>query len=105
MADTGIGMTPEQVERLFQRFMQADETTTRQFGGTGLGLALSRAFAQLLGGDIAVASVAGEGTCFTLRLPPAGAAEAVPPPASRRRRRASATWCSSSTTRRRSARS
>jgi PAS domain S-box-containing protein len=67
--DTGIGMTPEQIGRLFQRFTQADETTTRQFGGTGLGLALSRAFARLLGGDIAVESVAGEGTCFTLRVP------------------------------------
>ena len=69
VADTGIGMTPEQVDRLFQRFTQADETTTRQFGGTGLGLALSRAFAQLLGGDISVTSVPGQGTCFTLRLP------------------------------------
>ena len=44
--DSGIGMTPEQVQRLFQRFTQADETTTRKFGGTGLGLALSRAFQQ-----------------------------------------------------------
>ena len=69
VSDTGIGMTPEQVDRLFQRFMQADETTTRQFGGTGLGLSLSRAFAQLLGGDIAVESTIGQGTCFTLRLP------------------------------------
>ena len=67
--DTGIGMSPEQVGRLFERFTQADETTTRRFGGTGLGLALSRAFAQLLGGDIAVASVEGEGTCFTLVVP------------------------------------
>ena len=69
VTDSGIGMTPEQVDRLFQRFMQADETTTRQFGGTGLGLSLSRAFAQLLGGDIAVESTLGQGTCFTLRLP------------------------------------
>ncbi len=69
VADTGIGMTPAQIGRLFQRFSQADETTTRQFGGTGLGLALSRAFAQLMGGDIEVASVAGEGTRFTLRVP------------------------------------
>ncbi len=78
VADTGIGMTPEQVDRLFQRFTQADETTTRQFGGTGLGLALSRAFAQLLGGDISVTSVPGQGTCFTLRLP-AGEAIATAP--------------------------
>ncbi|WP_342111371.1 hybrid sensor histidine kinase/response regulator [Methylobacterium sp. SI9] len=67
--DTGIGMTPEQVGRLFERFTQADETTTRKFGGTGLGLALSRAFARLLGGDITVASVEGQGTTFTLRIP------------------------------------
>ena len=66
--DTGIGMTPDQLARLFQRFTQADETTTRRFGGTGLGLALSRAFAQLLGGDIAVESAEGVGTCFTLRV-------------------------------------
>ncbi len=67
--DTGIGMTPEQLARLFQRFTQADETTTRKYGGTGLGLALSRAFAKLLGGDIEVRSVAGEGTCFTVSIP------------------------------------
>ncbi len=67
--DTGIGMTPEQLRRLFERFTQADETTTRKFGGTGLGLALSRAFARLLGGDITVTSTEGEGTCFTLRVP------------------------------------
>ena len=51
--DTGIGMTEEQLGRLFQRFTQADETTTRKFGGTGLGLAITKAFARLLGGDIA----------------------------------------------------
>ena len=67
--DTGIGMTAEQLGRLFQRFTQADESTTRKFGGTGLGLALSRAFARLLGGDIAVESEAGRGTVFTLRVP------------------------------------
>ena len=69
VSDTGIGLTPNQVDRLFQRFTQADETTTRKFGGTGLGLALTRAFARLLGGDIAVESAWGEGTSFTLRLP------------------------------------
>ena len=69
VTDTGIGMTPEQVGRLFQRFTQADESTTRKFGGTGLGLALTRAFAHLLGGDISVESTFGEGTTFTLRLP------------------------------------
>ncbi len=67
--DTGIGMTGDQLGRLFQRFTQADESTTRRFGGTGLGLALSRAFARLLGGDIAVESEVGRGTVFTLRVP------------------------------------
>ena len=67
--DDGIGMTQEQVSRLFQRFTQADETTTRKFGGTGLGLALSRAFARLMGGDISVESEPGSGTTFTIRVP------------------------------------
>src|SRR3970282_1523413 len=52
VADTGIGMTPEQVGGLFQEFMQADASTTRKYGGTGLGLALSRRFCQMMGGDI-----------------------------------------------------
>jgi PAS domain S-box-containing protein len=67
--DTGIGMTGEQLQRLFQRFSQADSSTTRRFGGTGLGLALTKALSHLLGGDISVESVAGEGSAFTLRLP------------------------------------
>ena len=71
VSDTGIGMTEEQLARLFQRFAQADETTTRKFGGTGLGLALTRAFSRLLGGDITVESTIGVGTTFTLRLPAA----------------------------------
>ena len=69
VADTGIGMTEEQVGRLFRRFEQADDSTTRNFGGTGLGLALTRAFCRLLGGDISVESRVGEGTAFILRLP------------------------------------
>ena len=69
VGDTGIGMTEEQLGRLFQRFSQADEGTTRKFGGTGLGLAITRAFARLLGGDITVESTYGRGTTFTLRLP------------------------------------
>ena len=69
VADTGIGMTQEQLSRLFQRFAQADESTTRQFGGTGLGLALTRAFCRLMGGDVSVDSRPGEGTTFTIELP------------------------------------
>ena len=69
VTDTGIGMNEEQVGRLFERFSQADETTTRKFGGTGLGLALTRAFSELLGGTVAVGSRLGTGTCFTLQLP------------------------------------
>jgi PAS domain S-box-containing protein len=69
VSDTGIGMTGEQLERLFQRFSQADATTTRRFGGTGLGLAITKAFCTMLGGRIAVESEVGKGTSFTLRLP------------------------------------
>jgi signal transduction histidine kinase/CheY-like chemotaxis protein len=69
VTDTGIGMTPEQQARLFRRFAQADASTTRRFGGTGLGLALTRAFATMLGGDIAVESEDGRGTTFSLSLP------------------------------------
>ena len=67
--DTGIGMSPEQVERLFQRFVQADGSTTRRYGGTGLGLALTKAFANLLGGDVTVASEIGRGTRFVIAVP------------------------------------
>jgi signal transduction histidine kinase/DNA-binding response OmpR family regulator len=69
VADTGIGMTPEQLERLFQEFTQADASTTRRYGGTGLGLAITRRFAGLLGGEVTVASEAGRGSTFTLTLP------------------------------------
>lgn len=69
VADTGIGMTAEQLERLFQRFSQADSTTTRRFGGTGLGLAITKAFSAMLGGRIGVESQPGQGTTFTLHLP------------------------------------
>ncbi len=67
--DTGIGMAPEQAGRIFQEFTQADESSTRRYGGMGLGLTLSQRLCQLLGGSIEVESVEGRGTCFTLRLP------------------------------------
>jgi signal transduction histidine kinase len=69
VADTGIGMTPEQVGRLFQEFSQADAATTRKYGGTGLGLAISKRFCQMMGGDITVKSEVGRGSTFTIRLP------------------------------------
>jgi PAS domain S-box-containing protein len=69
VADSGIGMTPEQVARLFSAFEQADSSTTRQFGGTGLGLAISRNLARLMGGDIGVTSEMDNGSVFTLHLP------------------------------------
>jgi len=78
VSDTGIGMTEEQLSRLFNAFMQADATTARRFGGTGLGLAITRCMMQLLGGDVAVASVHGQGSTFTLRLPARLAAPAAP---------------------------
>lgn len=67
--DSGIGMSSEQIARLFAAFVQADASTARRFGGTGLGLAITRRMMQLLGGDVSVASAPGEGSTFTLRLP------------------------------------
>src|SRR5207245_4526133 len=69
VADTGIGMTPEQIGKLFQEFSQASSTTASKYGGTGLGLAISRRFCQMMGGDITVESQPGQGSTFTIRLP------------------------------------
>jgi signal transduction histidine kinase/CheY-like chemotaxis protein len=67
--DTGIGMSPEQMGRLFEAFFQAEASTARQYGGTGLGLAITKRFCQMMGGDITVESVLGRGSTFTIRLP------------------------------------
>src|SRR4029077_19479991 len=67
--DTGIGMTPEQIGRLFQAFSQAEAATTRKYGGTGLGLAISKRFCQMMGGELKVVSELGKGSTFTVTLP------------------------------------
>jgi CheY-like chemotaxis protein/anti-sigma regulatory factor (Ser/Thr protein kinase) len=69
VSDTGIGMSADQIVKLFRPFTQADASTTRRFGGTGLGLALTRRFCQMLGGDVSVASTPEVGSAFTLKLP------------------------------------
>jgi signal transduction histidine kinase len=69
VADTGIGMTPEQQAKLFEEFSQADATTAQRFGGTGLGLAITRKLARLMGGDVTVTSEPGKGSVFRVRLP------------------------------------
>jgi signal transduction histidine kinase/DNA-binding response OmpR family regulator/HAMP domain-containing protein len=77
VTDSGIGIAPEHLDRLFQAFTQAEASTTRRFGGTGLGLAISRHFCQMMGGDISVASEAGKGSTFAIRLPAAVEDEAA----------------------------
>ena len=69
IADTGIGMTAEQLVKLFEEFSQADKSTAQRFGGTGLGLAITRKLARMMGGDVTVMSEPGKGSVFTVRLP------------------------------------
>ena len=69
VSDTGIGMTEEQLGRLFEAFSQAEASTRSKYGGTGLGLAISRHFCRMMGGDLTVTSVHGRGSTFTVRLP------------------------------------
>ena len=69
VSDSGIGIPPEKIDHVFDEFSQADETTTRDYGGTGLGLPISRRFCQMMGGDITVVTVMGEGSTFMIRLP------------------------------------
>src|SRR5262249_45308835 len=84
VSDTGIGIPVDKIELIFDKFTQADGSVTRRFGGTGMGLAISRALARLMGGDVTVESEFGAGSTFTLRLP---LAEDTAAPASLRRPR------------------
>ena len=79
--DSGIGLTPEQAARVFDSFTQADASTTREYGGTGLGLTITRKFCEMMGGDISVMSEFGKGAAFTVRLP-ARVADQAPAPGS-----------------------
>jgi len=78
VADTGIGIAPDQLDEVFESFRQADASTTRRFGGTGLGLAICRSLARAMGGEVSVESRVGEGTTFTVDLPMIDADEETP---------------------------
>ena len=77
VSDTGVGMTDEQLGRLFEAFSQADASTTKRFGGTGLGLAITKHFCTMLGGDVTAVSTLGRGSTFTIWLPDHGVAPAA----------------------------
>src|SRR5262249_13305836 len=79
VTDTGIGMTAEQLGKLFEEFSQAEASTARQYGGTGLGLAITRKLCRMMGGDVTVTSELGKGSVFTIRLPAGAAAAAIEP--------------------------
>ncbi|MFQ5954860.1 MAG: response regulator [Kiloniellales bacterium] len=79
VTDEGIGMTPEQVDKVFDAFTQAESSTTRDYGGTGLGLAITKNFCQMLNGDITVASEPGKGSSFVIRLPATASAPDLGP--------------------------
>jgi CheY-like chemotaxis protein len=81
VSDTGVGMTTEQIDRLFEAFSQADASTTKRYGGTGLGLAITKHFCAMLGGDVSVESTSGKGSTFTISFPDHGVAAAATQPA------------------------
>jgi signal transduction histidine kinase/CheY-like chemotaxis protein len=84
VSDSGIGMTPEQMQMLFKPFTQADGSTTRLYGGTGLGLSITKKFCEMMGGGITAESVSGKGTSFIIRLPAAAGPATAAPEAPRR---------------------
>jgi signal transduction histidine kinase len=73
VSDTGIGMTPEQQAKVFEEFTQADSSTAQRYGGTGLGLTITRKLARMMGGDVTVESTPGKGSVFAVRLPASAA--------------------------------
>ena len=78
ISDTGIGIAADKLDHVFEEFTQADGSTTRDYGGTGIGLAISRRFCRMMGGDITVQSQPGEGSAFTIRIPAIAPSAAVP---------------------------